>query len=94
MKQVHRIHFFSYKSAFLFFCFMLILNLVLNPILYGFGIDKELSLFLVNTIGISACLVLILVFIEGKFKEKKKSGQLFLLLLLLNGLICFSILYG
>ncbi|WP_282035298.1 hypothetical protein [Metabacillus indicus] len=94
MKPVHKIHFFSYKSAFLFFCFVLALNLMVNPLLNGMGVDEKLSLLLINTIGISTGLVLILVLIEGKFRDKKKSGLLFLCLLLLSGLVCFSILYG
>ncbi|WP_214744961.1 hypothetical protein [Exiguobacterium sp. s189] len=94
MKAAQKIHFFSYKSAFLFFSFILALNLVVNPLLTGFGVNETLSLFLINTVGISVGLVFVLVWVEGKFKQKKKAGILLLSLLILSGSVCFSILYG
>lgn len=94
MNPTSRIHFFSYKSAFLFFVFILVFNFVFNPALTALGIDKHLSLYLVNTFGISVGLTLIIRLVEGKFKNKKHASILFLSLLALSAFVCYAIVFS
>ncbi|PFE03510.1 hypothetical protein COE15_00360 [Bacillus cereus] len=94
MNSTSRIHFFSYKSAFLFFSFILVFNLIFNPLMNAVGIDKRLSLYLDNIFAISAGLTLVLIFVEGKFKNKKQALILFLSLLVASALICYPIVYA
>lgn len=58
------------------------------------GIDKRLSLYLDNIFAISAGLTLVLIFVEGKFKNKKQALILFLSLLVASALICYPIVYA
>lgn len=93
MKTSNRIHFFSYKSAFLFFVFILLMNLVFNPVMNVVGLDRLMSLFLVNTIAISVGLTGIIILIEGKFQNRKQASILFLTLLVFSAIVCYSIVY-
>lgn len=87
------LHFFSYKSAFLFFSFIIVFNLIFNPIMNSLEIDKHLSLFIGNSFAISAGLTMITNFVEGKCKTKKKSAILFLSLLAVSTMVCYVIVY-
>ncbi|MGG3564615.1 hypothetical protein ABES03_23765 [Neobacillus rhizosphaerae] len=88
-----KLHFFSYKSGFLFFGFILVFNLIFNPLLRVSGVDQQLSLYLINSIGISVGLTGVLVLIEGKFKTKKQMTALFFSLLIGCLLSCYLIVY-
>ncbi|MEH7479718.1 hypothetical protein V7157_01155 [Neobacillus drentensis] len=88
-----KLHFFSYKSASLFFGFILVFNLIFNPLLRVMGVDQQLALYLINTIGISVGLTGVIVFIEGKFKTKKQMTALFLSLFSGCLLVCYLIVY-
>ncbi|MDM5153045.1 hypothetical protein QUF88_03790 [Bacillus sp. DX1.1] len=94
MNPTSRIHFFSYKSAFLFFSFILAFNLIFNPLMNAVGIDKQLSMYLGNTFAISAGLTIVITLVEGKFKNKKQALNLFLSLLVVSALICYFIVYA
>jgi hypothetical protein len=94
MNSTTRIHFFSYKSAFLFFSFILVFNFIFNTLMNGFGIDKQLSLYLGNTFAISAVLTIVIILVEGKFKNKKQATLLFLSLLAVSALVCYAIIYA
>ncbi|MCM3763660.1 hypothetical protein [Neobacillus niacini] len=88
-----KLHFFSYKSAFLFFGFILVFNLIFNPILGFFGVNKQLALYLINSLGISGGLTGAIVLIEGKFKTKKQMAMLFSALLAVCLVICYLIVF-
>ncbi|MFF2586280.1 hypothetical protein ACFVSS_00105 [Peribacillus butanolivorans] len=94
MNSTTRIHFFSYKSAFLFFSFILVFNFIFNTLMKAFGIDKQLSLYLGNTFAISAGLTIVIILVEGKFKNKKQATLLFLSLLAVSALVCYAIIYA
>ncbi|MFI8494917.1 hypothetical protein ACIGC1_18740 [Peribacillus butanolivorans] len=94
MNSTTRIHFFSYKSAFLFFSFILVFNFIFNTLMNAFGIDKQLSLYLGNTLAISAGLTIVIILVEGKFKNKKQATLLFLSLLAVSALVCYAIIYA
>ncbi|KQU20443.1 hypothetical protein ACWF7H_17790 [Peribacillus butanolivorans] len=94
MNSTTRIHFFSYKSAFLFFSFILVFNFIFNTLMNAFGIDKQLSLYLGNTFAISAGLTIVIILVEGKFKNKKQATLLFLSLLAVSALVCYAIIYA
>ncbi|MCK1982575.1 MULTISPECIES: hypothetical protein [Peribacillus] len=93
MNSTSRIHFFSYKSAFLFFSFILVFNFIFNGLMEAFEINKQLSLYLGNTFAISAGLTMVVCFVEGKFKNKKHASLLFLSLLAVSALVCYAIIY-
>lgn len=94
VSKTSRFHFFSYKGAFLFFSFILIFNLIFNSLMNIVGIDKQLSLYIGNTFAISVGLTILIVFVEGKLKNKKQGYILFLSLLLLSSIACYFIVYG
>ncbi|MCK1991209.1 hypothetical protein GW626_12760 [Peribacillus muralis] len=94
MNSTSRIHFFSYKSAFLFFSFILVFNFIFNTVMNAFEIDKQLSLYLGNTLAISAGLTMVICLVEGKFKNKKQASLLFLSLLAVSALVCYAIIYA
>lgn len=94
MDTTKKIHFFSYKSAFLFFIFILAFNLIFNPVLQLIGMSKEFALFATNSIGLSIGLTSILVFIEGKFKNKKQSLILFFSLLVFCTITCYAVVFN
>ncbi|MGE7762204.1 hypothetical protein [Peribacillus sp. NPDC097895] len=93
MNSTSRIHFFSYKSAFLFFSFILVFNFIFNTVMNAFEIDKQFSLYLGNTFAISAGLTMVVCLVEGKFKNKKQASLLFLSLLAVSALVCYAIIY-
>jgi hypothetical protein len=88
-----KLHFFSYKSGFLFFGFILVFNLIFNPLLRMIGVDQQLALYIINTIGISVGLTSVMVLIEGKFKTKKQMTALFFSLFIGSLLACYLIVY-
>ncbi|MFD6211015.1 hypothetical protein [Peribacillus sp. NPDC060253] len=92
MNSTSRIHFFSYKSAFLFFSFILVFNFIFNTVMNAFEIDKRFSLYLGNTFAISAGLTMVVCLVEGKFKNKKQASLLFLSLLAVSALVCYAII--
>jgi|SRR6478752_2762438 hypothetical protein len=94
VSKTSRFHFFSYKGAFLFFSFILIFNLIFNSLMNIVGIDKQLSLYIGNTFAISLGLTILIVFVEGKLKNKKQGYILFLSLLLLSSIACYFIVYA
>ncbi|EJQ46378.1 hypothetical protein BWGOE4_35760 [Bacillus mycoides] len=94
MNSTSKIHFFSYKSAFLLFSFILVFNLIFNPLMNVGGIDKQLSLYLGNTFAFSAGLTVVITLVEGKFKNKKQALILFLSLIVVSALICYPIVYA
>ncbi|WP_057912676.1 hypothetical protein [Peribacillus muralis] len=94
MNSTSRIHFFSYKSAFLFFSFILVFNFIFNTVMNAFEIDRQLSLYLGNTLAISAGLTMVICLVEGKFKNKKQASLLFLSLLAVSALVCYAIIYA
>lgn len=94
VSKTSRFHFFSYKGAFLFFSFILIFNLIFNSLMNIVGIDKQLSLYIDNTFAISLGLTILIVFVEGKLKNKKQGYILFLSLLLLSSIACYFIVYA
>lgn len=93
MNSTSRIHFFSYKSAFLFFSFILVFNLIFNPLLGFLGVNKQLALYVINSLGISGGLTGVVVLIEGKFKTKKQMLMLFSSLLAVCLIICYVIVF-
>ncbi|PGH77974.1 hypothetical protein CN899_29275 [Bacillus thuringiensis] len=93
MNSTSKIHFFSYKGAFLFFSFILVFNFICNPIMNAVGMDKQLSLYLGNTFSISVGLTIVITFVEGKFKNRKQAFIFFLSLLVVSALICYLIVY-
>lgn len=88
-----KLHFFSYKSAFLFFSFVLVSNLILTPLLRITGMDIQLILYLINTIAISSGMTAVIVFVEKKFRGKKQTTALFMTLLLTCLIVCYFIVY-
>ena len=73
-----KLHFFSYKSAILFFSFVFISNLIFNPLLSFIGVEKQLALYLINSIAISVGLTAVIVLVEIKFTSSKQMTVLFL----------------
>ncbi|MFJ7754018.1 hypothetical protein ACQKGI_04515 [Peribacillus muralis] len=94
MNSTSRIHFFSYKSAFLFFSFILVFNFIFNAMMNALGMDKQLSLYLGNTFAISAGLTMVICLVEGKFKNKKQASLLFLSLLAVSAVVCYAIIFA
>lgn len=94
MDTTKKFHFFSYKSAFLFFIFILAFNLIFNPIFQLIGMTKEFALFITNSLGLSIGLTTIIVFIEGKFKNKKQSFTLFFSLLVFCTITCYIVVFN
>ncbi|MFS0784733.1 hypothetical protein [Bacillus sp. 1P06AnD] len=93
MKTAANIHYFSYKSAFLFFVFILVFNLIFNPVLSMAGLGTKASLYVVNTLGISLGLTAVIIFVEGKFKNKKQGSLLFGSLLVVSAAVCYAVIY-
>ncbi|PJN90113.1 hypothetical protein [Bacillus sp. mrc49] len=94
MNTTKKIHFFSYKSAFIFFSFILVFNFIFNALMDALGMDKQLSLYLGNTCAISAGLTIVICLVEGKFKNKKQASLLFLSLLAVSAVVCHAIIYA
>ncbi|AOH55404.1 hypothetical protein ABE28_013685 [Peribacillus muralis] len=94
MNSTSRIHFFSYKSAFFFFSFILVFNFIFNAMMNALGMDKQLSLYLGNTFAISAGLTMVICLVEGKFKNKKQASLLFLSLLAVSVVVCYAIIFA
>ncbi|MEH6992835.1 hypothetical protein V7075_08990 [Neobacillus drentensis] len=88
-----KLHFFSYKSAFIFFSFILVFNLIFTPLLTVLGVDQQLALYLINTIAISVGLTGVIVLIEGKCKTKKQAAALLLSLFIGCLLVCYVIVF-
>ncbi|KMY50922.1 hypothetical protein [Peribacillus loiseleuriae] len=93
MNTSPKLHFFSYKGAFLFFSFVLIFNLLFTPLLQIIGVDKYMALYIGNTFVISVGLTAVLVFIEGKCKGIKQILTLFFSLLIFCAMVCYLIVY-
>ncbi|XZF75490.1 hypothetical protein ACSBO6_18220 [Bacillus sp. AL-1R] len=94
MNTTKNLHFFSYKAAFTFFVFILAFNLIFNPVLHFFGMTKDLAVFITNSIGLSVGLTGVIVFIEGKFKNKKQALILFFTLLVFCTVTCFLVVFN
>lgn len=94
MDTTKKLHFFSYKSAFLFFIFILAFNLIFNAVFQYIGMTKEFALFATNSLGLSIGLTTIIVFIEGKFKNKKQASKLFFSLLVFCTVTCYIVVFN
>jgi len=87
------IHFFSYRSAFLFFGFILIFNLIFNYVMNALGVGYNHALYIGNMFAISGSLTFILSVVEGKIKGKKQCYTLFFSLLFLSAIAGYFIVY-
>ncbi|TRZ39455.1 hypothetical protein CEQ21_00305 [Niallia circulans] len=95
MNKSPNLLFFSYKSAWIFFSCILILNLFVVPFLTYIGVNQQVALFLINTLGISASLTYVVVRVEGKLiKHKHKhSFSLFMSLLIVSSIVCSILVF-
>ncbi|MGG0175088.1 hypothetical protein [Gottfriedia acidiceleris] len=94
MNTTKNLHFFSYKGAFAFFVFILAFNLIFNPVLLLLGMTRDLAVFITNSIGLSVGLTSVIVFIEGKFKNKKQALILFFTLLVFCTVTCYLVVFN
>ncbi|WP_088042712.1 hypothetical protein [Bacillus sp. EAC] len=94
MNTTKNLHFFSYKAAIVFFVFILAFNLIFNPVLLFIGMSKNLAVFITNSIGLSVGLTSVIVFIEGKFKNKKQASILFISLLAFCIVTCYIVVFN
>ncbi|PGS49843.1 hypothetical protein [Bacillus sp. AFS041924] len=94
MNTTKNLHFFSYKGAFVFFAFILAFNLIFNPVILLIGMSKDLAVFITNSIGLSVGLTSVIVFIEGKFKNKKQASILFFSLFVFCTVTCYIVVFN
>lgn len=93
MNKSPNLLFFSYKSAWIFFSCILILNLFVVPFLTYIGVNQQVALFLINTLGISATLTYVVVRVEGKLNKHKHSISLFMSLLIVSSIVCSILVF-
>lgn len=93
MNKSPNLLFFSYKSAWIFFSCILILNLFVVPFLTYIGVNQQVALFLINTLGISASLTYVVVRVEGKLIKHKHSFSLFMSLLIVSSIVCSILVF-
>mgnify|MGYP001110216070 CR=1 FL=1 len=93
MNKSPNLLFFSYKSAWIFFSCILILNLFVVPFLTYISINQQVALFLINTLGISATLTYVVVRVEGKLNKHKHGISLFMSLLIVSSIVCSILVF-
>ncbi|EIT86371.1 hypothetical protein A374_05386 [Fictibacillus macauensis ZFHKF-1] len=93
MNKASSLHYFSYRSAFVFFFFLFLMNVCGHPLLVGMGLSENLSLFVVNSLAVSIGMTGVLRLLEGRLRERKALVGVFALLLVVSGITCFAILF-
>ena len=84
----------SYKSAFTFFFVVTGLNLVFNPLLMTLGISQQMSLFVINSLGISATLSYVLLKLNGFYRNIKQAILLTSLIFTISTVSCYALISG
>ena len=63
----------SFKSAFFFFGSTFLVNIIVTPLLIMLGISQEMSIFIVNSVGISASLTYVILVMNKMYRNKKQA---------------------
>lgn len=63
----------SFESAFFFFGITFLVNIVVTPLLVRLGISQNLSIFIVNSIGISTTLTYVILVMNNMYRNKKQA---------------------
>ena len=83
----------SFKSAFAFFFMMIIINLIFQPLLRFLGISEQVSLFMVNSVGISIALSYALLVLNKMYRNKKQAFILSGLITVSSFLVCYAVIF-
>jgi len=83
----------SFKSAFAFFFMVMIINLIFQPLLRLLGISEQVSLFVINSVGISLALSYAMLVLNKMYRNKKQALVLSGLITASSFLVCYVVVF-
>ncbi|UPM54856.1 hypothetical protein [Gottfriedia acidiceleris] len=84
---------FNYKSAIIFFSFVIIINLLLCPLIQQIGFAYQTSLFIANSIACSIGLPFVVLKLEGKYKNRRQALKFILISTAVCTLMSYFLLF-
>lgn len=64
---------FRFKSALFFLTFAVVSNFLFTPLLLQMGLDREMAMFLVNSIAGSIGVAIVVLVLEGKYRNRLQA---------------------
>jgi len=83
----------SFKSAFLFFGVIILINFLFQPLFGLLGISPQVSLFVINSVGISITLSYVLLVLNKMYRSKKQALVVSGLITLSSFLVCYAVIF-
>lgn len=64
---------FRFKSALFFLTFAVVNNLLFTPLLLSMGLSRQMGMFLTNSIAGSIGVSIVVLVLEGKYKNRQQA---------------------
>lgn len=92
-KQEQKWTMLSFKSAFLFFLMVIVINVIFQPVFRLFGVSDQVSLFIINSVGISIALSYALLVLNKMYRNKKQAIIISGLIAIVSFLVCYTVIF-
>ena len=93
MEQNREWKMLSFKSAFVFFGLVILINFIFQPLFGLLGISEQVSLFVINSVGISIALSYALLVLNKMYRSKKQALIMSGLITLASFLVCYAVIF-